>query len=105
MTPVDVLAQANAVLSTAAFAGLLWRLFGRWPMMTRFATIIVGLLASLELIVAMAVARRAALGGEFNEVQLLILAHTVATLAVVATWPALVRAAAVKAHHEARIER
>lgn len=92
MSAQEVVTQANAVLCTLAFTGLVWRLVGQWPVTRPFARTIVLLLASLELFVALGSARRAALGGEFNEVFVALLVHAVATLVVVAIWPRLAHA-------------
>lgn len=80
--------EATAILCTAAFAGLLWRLLGRWTLYpNRLARIALALFAVLELIVAMGAARAAALEHPLDQVQYLILAHAGVTLAVIALWP------------------
>lgn len=88
-SPHSALLHLNAILCTVAFAGLLWRLIGRWPLSYPLARIIVVLFAALELIVALGTARRAALDAPFNEAQYAILLHAVVTLFVVVVWPRL----------------
>lgn len=85
----DVLRFINVVLCTAAFAGLLWRLVGRWQVSFRMARIIVMLLAALELIVALGTARAAALDVPLNEAQYAISGHALVVLVVVVLWPRL----------------
>lgn len=88
MTDVQQLVyQITAVACMGAFAGLLWRLIGRWPVSYPLARTVVGLFAALEFIVALAVTRRAALGGEWNEATALVLIHGVITCGVVIFWP------------------
>lgn len=86
---VDLVELATTLMCAAAFGGLVWRLIGRWPTSYPLARLIVALFALLELLVALAVARRAAIGGEFNEIELVILLHAVFTVVVVAFWPRL----------------
>lgn len=88
----DVIRGINVVLCTAAFAGLLWRLVGRWEVSFRMARIVVTLLAVLELIVALGTARAAALNVPLNEAQYAITAHALVTLTVVGLWPRLLPA-------------
>lgn len=89
MTTVELLRFVNVMLCTAAFGGLVWRLLGRWQVSFTMARIVVILLASLELIVALGTARRAALGGPLNEAQYAVMVHALIVLAVVALWPRL----------------
>lgn len=85
----DLIRLINVALCTAAFAGLLWRLVGRWEVSFRMARIIVTLLAVLELIVALGTARAAALDVPLNEAQYAISVHALITLGVVVLWPRL----------------
>lgn len=85
----DVIRFINVLLCTAAFGGLLWRLIGRFTVSFTMARIVVGLLAALELIVALGTARAAALGVPLNEAQYAITVHALIVLAVVAYWPRL----------------
>jgi hypothetical protein len=83
----DVVRNVNVLLCTLVFAGLLWRMIGRWTISFPLGRWIVGLLAALEFIVALGTAARAAVGGAFNPAQYLITLHGLIALAVVAYWP------------------
>lgn len=85
-TPIGAVLHLSAFLSIVAFGGLLWRIFGRLGASRTVVTIVTGLLAALEFIVALGTARRAALGGELNEAHWFILAHTVVVLWLVVEW-------------------
>lgn len=76
----------TAALCVVAFAGLLWRLFGRLNASRTLVTATTALLAALELLVALAAARRAAIGGPFNEAQWFVLAHAVVVIGLVIAW-------------------
>lgn len=92
MTPFDdglSLREFNALLTTVVFAGLLWRLIGRWPLSSWLSRCVLMLFAAIELIVALSTARAAALGAPFNEGQYAITVHSAATLLVIVAWPRL----------------
>lgn len=93
------LLHLNYVLCALAFAGLVWRLVGRWSLSYTLGKVIVSLFTVLELIVAIATARRAALGGPFNEAQYAIMLHAVAVIALVVLWPWLLDRDPPKPHH------
>lgn len=88
-TSADLIRHINAALCTIAFAGLLWRLIGRWTLSFPLARLLVALFATLELIVALASARRAQIGGPLNEAIYLIMAHAIVTIVVIILWPRL----------------
>lgn len=83
----DVMRMINMLLCTLVFAGLAWRWIGRWLVSWPLARWVVGLWATLELIVALGTAARAAIGGPFNPVQYVITVHALISLVVIAFWP------------------
>lgn len=84
--PYGIHRHVSALLCILAFAGLVWRLVGRLNASRTLVSALTALLAALELIVALGSARRAAIGGPFNEAQWFVLAHAVVVLVIVATW-------------------
>lgn len=83
----DVTRILNMLLCTAVFAGLVWRLIGRWVISWPLAKWVVGLWAALEFIVALGIAARTAIGGPFNPIQFAIMVHCLVSLVVIAVWP------------------
>lgn len=93
---VDLLRALNVLLCSAVFGGLLWRLIGRYSVSFPLARWITGLFATLEFIVAMGTAFRAAVGGPFNPIQFVITVHCIVTLMVIWKWPTLMRAVKIE---------
>lgn len=91
MTYESLIRNANAILCTLVFAGLLWRMIGRWALSYPLGRVAVALFAALELIVALGTANRAAIGGPFNPAQYAITVHALVSLVLIAVWPRLAR--------------
>lgn len=96
----DVLRAFNVFLCTAVFAGLLWRMVGRWTLSWPLARWVTGLFAALELILALGIAYRARAGGPFNPVQYLVVLHSLVSLGVVWAWPRLMQGTHLERPHK-----
>ena len=81
----------NVALCTLAVAGLLWRLIGRWSLSYALGRAVVSLFTVAMLVIALATAVRAKIGGPFNDAQWVVLLLAVSTLALVGAWPWLLQ--------------
>lgn len=86
---MELLRHVNVFLTMLVFAGLVWRLVGRWTLSFRLGRLVTTLFALLYLFISLGTARAAAGNFPVNEIQVLIGLHALATLAVIATWPRL----------------
>lgn len=78
-----------ALACLVAFGALLWRLVGWWDELNGLGRVVTFLLAFIEFILAVGLARRAAIGGPFNEAAYVVLAHAVAVIVAMVAWPRL----------------
>lgn len=84
--PGGLVRHISAVVCIVAFGMTLWRLFGRWRQSGVLLRWVAGLLAALELVVACATARAAALQAPLNEAQYAIIAHALVVVFVMTRW-------------------